>query len=289
MTLTQDEALQYIDNIKPLSEETEVNVENEVLPKTIPVNSPITEEEIKEIKGKITRHIKEMKAEKELLEKLDVDAVESYLKKFTFGKFYGEKERVKKRLSISDIVGCIRKSYFHLTKAEMTLGYVYPYQEMVLGVGNGVHDILQKRIPSLDVENDFVLKHYFVDISGRYDLLLNKNVMVEIKTCNTLPTVAEDKHKLQILFYAYILNTFFNFDIKTIQVLYVSRGKFGVKIFDFDITYKIIERVKIYLDTMMAELENSIKNQTPPKKDSKFCLKSDCNFCNFEKVCKKYL
>ena len=144
--------MKLINFIKPLSEEAEVTVENEVLTKTIPTANPITEEEIKEIKGKITRHIKEMKTEKELLEKLDVNAVESYLKKFTFDKFYGEKERVKKRLSISDIVGCIRKSYFHLTNAEMTLGYVYPYQEMVLGVGNGVHDILQKRIPSLDVE-----------------------------------------------------------------------------------------------------------------------------------------
>ena len=61
MILTQDEALLYIENIKPLSEEAEVTVENEVLTKTIPTANPITEEEIKEIKGKITRHIKEMK------------------------------------------------------------------------------------------------------------------------------------------------------------------------------------------------------------------------------------
>lgn len=286
--MTQEEALLYIENIKPLSEEAEV-VENISLPKTVPTVNPITEEEIKEIKGKITRNILEMKTEKELVEKLDKESVESFLKKFTFGKFYAEKERVKKRLSISDLVSCIRKSYFHLTKAEMTMGYMYPYQEMVLGVGNGVHDILQKRIPSLDVENDFVLKHYFVDISGRYDLLLNKNVMVEIKTCDPLPAVADDKHKLQILFYAFILNTYFNFNINLIQVLYVSRGKFGVKIFDFDINERILEKVRSYLDTMMAELDNAIKNQVPPKRDSKFCLKSDCAFCNFEKVCKKYL
>jgi len=191
----------------------------------------------------------------------------------------------KKTINAYDLTGCIRKLFYGLkgTKEEAV---VYPYGEIVHGIGNTVHEIMQKRLPSQQNELKIrVENQYEFTLNMRSDILWNDNVVVEVKTIESIPSKAKDEHVLQALFYAYLLNTYLGYRINLVQLLYVSRGKVDVEIFDVDITEEIMLKVGLRIKEILTIVSAHLKENVPPPMDNKYVSTDNCKFCGFAHAC----
>jgi len=192
----------------------------------------------------------------------------------------------KKNLNLYDLVGCIRKTYYALKNfEEQEGGYVYPYGEIIHGIGNVIHDCLQNNLSPLQNELKTKINDMSIVISGRVDMLWNNEVLVEIKSIDALPNEPKKEHMLQALYYVYLINTYMDYDIKVVQMLYVSRGKVGIKIFDVDITPELLQKVGGRLTEWVDELSNYMKLDVPPPRDHKYVVTDSCRFCGYKDRC----
>jgi CRISPR/Cas system-associated exonuclease Cas4 (RecB family) len=310
---TYDKALDYINHSKVAEKEVAVSLDNippsgenanNISVEEAPVKDKKTYTQTKKPQYQVSWGLEARKTEneiskpyntvllesesKQLIDKLSKNAVEEILRRQTVAEFNKRKARPKTRLSISDIVECIRRSYYAITNENQELGFAYPYMELVQKTGDNIHEVIQNRIPNSEVEVSFTVRDYFVDIAGRYDLLLNPTTLVEIKSIEAVPTKPKKEHTRQALIYAYILNHYFNHDIKMVQILYIARGKFSSGVFDIVIDDNVIATVKKYLDMYMTDLQTHVEElKCPPPKDHRLVNNSNCGFCPYQKICSR--
>lgn len=218
---------------------------------------------------------------------LTPELVESFLRVPLIGKREGEKFKVKKRLTVGDLSDCVRKAYYNFKGLERKISYIYPFEEMVLGVGNLIHDTLQKRLKFKSEEVTLKIDDYPIEISGRYDILLNDDVLVEIKSIDAIPKKPKPEHLWQGAIYSMFLNNNLDHNLKTLQLLYVARGKFKVELFNYDLSEKVLNNVKNRVDNYVQLLHESLESDTPPDYGSKYISTNNCFFCPYEYECKK--
>lgn len=209
-----------------------------------------------------------------------------------------EKEQIENRASYQkstinayDLVGCIRKTYYALKgiKEIPNTANPYPYGELVHEMGNAVHEVLQKRLPGdsnelkIKTNNEF---DYVVNL--RSDMLWNKFVVVEFKTKDVLPKQAEAEHIVQAFIYAYLLNTYMEHHIELVQIVYVARGKVGIKVFDVPITEEYMQKVGEKIQTYTSALAAYVEKNVAPPMDHKYVITKNCYFCNYKHECDRY-
>lgn len=247
-----------------------------------------TDDKKEEIKEENNEEVVEKHEESKvnIPEKITQENLEEFLK-----KFYEEQRKEldsyqKKNVSITDLVGCVRKTYFDFKNVERRPSYIYPYNEIVTEIGNVVHQVLQKRIPCINKEEKMKLTEEFsFPISFRMDIHLNQNTLIEIKTIDTLPDKPKKEHAKQAILYAYFLNKYRGYNFNLVQLLYISRGKVKSKIFDIEINESILMKaenmVKGYLETLKEHLDMNV----PPPLTNKYVDKSQCFFCDYNYIC----
>lgn len=219
-------------------------------------------------------------------EKLTQELVEEYLREYYFEEREKRDSYQKQNLSVTDLVSCVRKVYFEFKNTERRPTYIYPFGEIVTSYGDITHAILQKRIPSMHVEEKIKINDKFdFPISFRMDIHLNDKVLVEIKNVESLPEKPKKEHAKQAILYAYFLNTYLGYDFDLVQLVYVARGKIKVKIFDIQINDSILKKVDNMVKSYIETLKYHMNMDVPPPLTDKYVDKSQCIFCDYNYIC----
>jgi CRISPR/Cas system-associated exonuclease Cas4 (RecB family) len=224
---------------------------------------------------------------------LDSESVKNYIREYTIkDNIEHNKDRKKVRLSVTeDFCGCIRKTYLMFKDVERDFTAVYNYGKAVTSVGNTIHEIVQAAIPAYKVEYAYVIKDEFeFDLSGRIDMILNENVLVEIKTCDSKIKKPKNEHMKQIMIYATIINRFLkkelNCNITLAQLLYVVRGKMDNVIFNININDVEMDKVYRFMKKYTDALSGYLKDNKIPSLSDQFINTNICEFCYYKRSCR---
>jgi CRISPR/Cas system-associated exonuclease Cas4 (RecB family) len=313
--LNNEDVLKYIESIKPDKNQKHIssinkNVEEDVVTwdEEVPKETTQKKQEFKGTTKKIDsgfvddlfdepKNNKEEKVETETPEtpeenkvvipdKLTQENLEEFLKAFYYEQKANVESYQKKNVSITDLVSCIRKTYFDFKNTERRRSYIYPYNEIVLDVGNTIHNILQKRIPSTENEEKIKIKDKFAfPISFRMDIHLNDRVLIEIKSIEALPSKPKKEHAKQAILYAYFLNQYLGYHFDLVQVVYIARGKIKGCIFDIPITENIMKKAGQMVEEYLDILKEHIDMDVPPPLSNKYVDRSNCFFCDYSYIC----
>ena len=194
----------------------------------------------------------------------------------------------KKSINASDLTGCIKKLYFKLRGVSYSDTPTYPYSNIIFGIGNVIHKELVEAIKPEESEVSF--KSYILgfELNMRCDAICYGKVLHEYKTVDSIDkdTEVKKEHLLQASIYAYLLNKCHYRNIQYIQVIYVSRGKLGVKVFNIEFNDKIYDKVEKRLYAQLRYLKDCLDNKKIPSFENEFCSKTDCKFCEYATFCK---
>lgn len=277
-----ESALKWIEETKVVKKEQPVaeDVKTTILQFAPPPTQPVQNTEV-------TVVLPNSEPASSRVAKLTKEYVVDCLKAYALEEQERKASWTKKNLSISeDLAGCIRKTFFAFMGVPPEANYTYPYSEIVTSIGDTVHEILQKRIPCLKTEEKLYVKGVFpVDISMRCDMILTEHNIIEFKTIDSLPANPKPEHALQAIFYAYFFRKVNNMPIDIVQIVYVSRGKIDVKVFDVNITDTLINETEKWLNDYMSELKKYLDERVPPALNNRFVNKTSCFFCEFKKEC----
>lgn len=281
MSFPNDEALSYIKNVKT------INVSNESSAVGWEDSSPVSEQApvvrlTAEDKHNLLLEIcnKSLNETPQLLTK---ELIDNALRHLYVSKINTYK---KKTVSISNLVGCIKNVYYlfqgekQLFKPEM-----YPYSTCVTSIGNTIHEILQTcGIKYKKVEDSLEVHLHGFKVTGRCDAILNDNVVCEFKSIEALPDQPKPEHLKQLLIYIHLLNTYVAGKYKIGQLIYFSRGKANVKIFDIEYTQAMDEMVSRFLNGFLIAFDDYLKTGNVP---TKYVVKTACDFCGYYHLCHK--
>jgi len=185
-------------------------------------------------------------------------------------------------ISVTELISCIRKSYYSRMKYQIDVAqqYSFAYLYLINKVGNAVHDVIQSLYDHTEIEKTIVSEKF--KVKGRVDGIRD-NFLLEYKTIDErkfkgayLPS-----HYHQGLIYAYILNTEYGYNIDTITIVYIVRSLKRVVPFDLplkdDLSVDFLKRSLI--------LHSCLTDQIVP--DPIGADKEQCTYCSYKKYCKK--
>ena len=285
--------LDYLESFKPKSG-----------PKPISVNKKDVSEHSKTpVKDKVKKHTQDIIAEcKDIPEKkvstlviekpkkkkintnystgFDVKKFETLMRSKLIDEYKKLQSYDRPYLSVTEIISCFRRVYYQRQKypIEVKNQYNFSYLYLINNIGNSVHDCIQSLYDFEEVEKTIISEKY--KIKGRVDGI-HGNFLIEIKT------IDEDKfenayipmHYNQGLIYSYILNEEYNYNIKTITIVYVIRNL--KKIIPFDLEYSISKAFPFFKESI--KLKKSLDIQKVP--DPINADKEQCRFCPYLKYC----
>jgi hypothetical protein len=198
----------------------------------------------------------------------------------------------KERLSVTeDFCGCIRKSYYMFKGYKRNYDGIYSYGNMVMSIGNLIHDILQESIPSKFNEYSYVLNDVFpLPISGRIDMILNDDVLVEFKSCSSKIKKPKPEHMKQGMIYTTIVNKFLKdelkCDIKTMQLIYIVRSNMDSIVFNAPVTDEIMNQFYHFMRGFTESLVECLNKNEPPYSNNPFINREKCDYCYFKNICR---
>jgi hypothetical protein len=185
-------------------------------------------------------------------------------------------------ISVTELCGCLRQSYYNRMRYPVNLHdqFRFSYLYLIQKIGNKIHEVIEELYDFSETEKTVVSEKY--KVKGRIDGI-RESFLHEIKSIddNKLKNTFIQDHYLQGLVYAYILNTEYEYDIKTITIIYVTRSLKKIVSFDIPINNKIAES----LLSRALLLNSSIKNSTVP--DPFGSTNETCKYCLFKKQCEK--
>lgn len=184
--------------------------------------------------------------------------------------------------SVTEITGCLRKSYFSRLKYDVdpTEIFTFPYLYLINQVGNVVHKVIQELYSVSEAEKVIINEKY--KVKGRIDGLLSPTCLLEIKTVDEkkiLNLEVPIGHIKQCQIYCYILNHDYGYSVDSFDLVYVSRCLKKIKSKSF--SYNESEAKKLMEGARVLDL--SIKNTTPVPEE--YCSFDECRFCEYKKYC----
>lgn len=187
----------------------------------------------------------------------------------------------KPYISVTELCGCLRKSYFFRLKYKETNPYIYPYLDLINCVGNKVHEYVLNLYGYKEVEKTIISEKY--KVKGRCDAV-NENILIELKTDDENKYYKRKsyvkQHYYQSLIYSYILNTEYNYNIQTITLVYVLRNLKDIIPFDLKVDNK---SAKSFLDNALKLRECINKKELIDPINS---TEDECKFCTYKNLCK---
>ena len=185
-------------------------------------------------------------------------------------------------ISVSELISCLRQCYYYRMRYPVNLNQLYNFSYLFLiqKVGNKIHSVVQEIYGFSEIEKTVVSEKY--KVKGRVDGI-QESFLFEIKSVDAIKTVNTyvKEHYLQGLVYAYILNTEYEYEIKTITIVYVKRDLKNIIPFDLPVDYKLAESLLNRAPILKSALET---HQIP---DPFGATKNICNFCLFKEQCKQ--
>jgi CRISPR/Cas system-associated exonuclease Cas4 (RecB family) len=185
-------------------------------------------------------------------------------------------------ISVSELTNCLRQCYYYRMRYPVNLNkqYNFSYLYLIQKVGNKIHSVIQEIYGFSETEKTVVSEKF--KVKGRVDGI-HESFLFEIKSidANKVANTYIKEHYLQGLVYAYILNTEYGYEIKTITIVYVKRDLKNVIPFDLPVDYKLAESLLNRAPLLKSALET---HQIP---DPFGATKEHCQYCSFKEQCKE--
>jgi len=185
-------------------------------------------------------------------------------------------------ISVTELCSCLRQSYYTRKRYSVDLHkkYQYSYLYIIQKVGNTIHDVLQELYDFTETEKTIVSEKH--KVKGRSDGI-RESFLYEIKSIDVdkFKNRYIKEHYEQALVYAYILNTEYNYNIKTITIIYVIRNLKHIIPFDIPVDNSIAES----LLKRAHVLKNSLDKIDVP--DPIGANKEQCRYCLYKIYCEK--
>lgn len=183
-------------------------------------------------------------------------------------------------ISVSELYHCLRQCYYNRMRFPVNLKklYQYPYLYLIQKVGNEIHEVIQELYDFSETEKTIVSERF--KVKGRLDGIRD-SFLFEIKSIDVDKFKNEyiKEHYLQGIIYAYILNTEYQYSIKTITIIYVIRNCKRIVPFDLPVDHKLAESFLSKALILKSSLETS---QVPDPFGS---TNETCKYCLYKKQC----
>jgi CRISPR/Cas system-associated exonuclease Cas4 (RecB family) len=183
-------------------------------------------------------------------------------------------------ISVSEIVSCIRQAYYARQKYEIDLKkqFQFSYGYLMKKLGTALHEMVTELYGFDEVEKAIVSEKF--KVKGRADALRSK-YLYEIKTIDEQKNITTyvTEHYYQGLIYAYILNTEYNYDLKTVTIVYIPRSPRRIFPFDVPIENSIAENLLKRATILHKCLATNVVPETLG------ATKEQCNYCAYKKFC----
>lgn len=185
-------------------------------------------------------------------------------------------------ISVSELTNCLRQCYYNRMRYPVNLNQLFNFSYLFLiqKVGNQIHSVIQEIYGFSEVEKTVVSERF--KVKGRVDGI-QESFLFEIKSIDAdkLVNTYIKEHYLQGLIYAYILNTEYDYEIKTITIIYIKRDLKSIIPFDLPVDYKLAESLLNRAPILKSALET---HQIP---DPFGATKEHCKYCVFRSQCKE--
>jgi CRISPR/Cas system-associated exonuclease Cas4 (RecB family) len=184
-------------------------------------------------------------------------------------------------ISVTELIGCVRQSFYVRLRypVDLTKMYQYPYLYLIQKIGNRIHEVIQELYDFEEIEKTVVSERF--KVKGRVDGI-RENFIIELKSIDTkkFDNKYQPEHFLQADIYAYILNTEYDYKIRTVTIVYVTRDLKRIVAFDLPYDEKLAEAILSRAPILLSSLKTS---QVPDPFGS---TKEHCKYCLFKERCK---
>lgn len=214
----------------------------------------------------------------------NVEKFKTLMRKKLITNYYRIREYKRPYISVTEILSCLRKSYYERMKYTVNDSDLFNFPQLLLiqEVGNKVHDLVSENYDFDEVEK--VLKSENFKLKGRVDAIKNSTIF-EIKTVDPsefkqIQKIRENDYNQGIV-YGYILNNDYGYNISSLEVIYISRDLKNFIVLKSNID---VNTGKDIVDRSL-ELYECLKLSKPPLSyyDSN---DNECKYCPFKKNCK---
>lgn len=214
----------------------------------------------------------------------DVDKFENMMRSRLIDDYKKMQSYERPYISVTELFYCMRKSYYTRLKysTDLKQQFNFAYLDIINRIGNTVHDYVQEIYNFSEVEKTIVSEKY--KTKGRCDAI-TQPFLYEIKTLDEKKFTGMylKEHYYQPLIYSYILNTEYNYNIKTITLIYVFRDNIKRKPYTIDLP--IDDKIAIgFLDQALILQNCIIAKQIPEPFNSSM---EQCKWCPYMSYCEK--
>lgn len=214
----------------------------------------------------------------------DVDKFENMMRSRLIDDYKKMQSYERPYISVTELFYCMRKSYYTRLKysTDLKQQFSFAYLDIINRIGNTVHDYVQEIYNFSEVEKTIVSEKY--KTKGRCDAI-TQPFLYEIKTLDEKKFTGMylKEHYYQPLIYSYILNTEYNYNIKTITLIYVFRDNIKRKPYTIDLP--IDDKIAIgFLDQALILQNCIIAKQVPEPFNSSM---EQCRWCPYMTYCEK--
>lgn len=183
-------------------------------------------------------------------------------------------------ISVSELYTCLRQCFYVRMRYPVDFKklYQYPYLYLIQRVGNEIHSVIQDLYEFSETEKTIVSEKF--KVKGRLDGIRD-SFLYEIKSIDADKFKNEyiKEHYLQGIIYAYILNTEYQYNIKTITIIYVIRNCKRIIPFDLPVDHKLAESLLSRSLILKSSLETS------QILDPFGSTNETCKYCLYRKQC----
>lgn len=215
-------------------------------------------------------------------EGFDVSKFESMMRAKLIEEYKKGQSYERPYISVSELCSCIRQCYYVRMKYPVNLKklYTFSYLYLIQKVGNVIHDIIQELYNFAETEKTVVSERF--KVKGRVDGIRD-SFLFEIKSIDfeKFKNQYIKDHYIQAIIYAYILNKEYNYNIKTITLIYVIRNLKKIVPFDLPINDELAES---YLNNAPI-LKSSLETLQIPEPFGS--TKEKCKYCLYKKQCEQ--
>ena len=216
----------------------------------------------------------------------DVDKFENMMRSRLIDDYKKLQSYERPYISVTELFSCLRKVYYNRLKytTDLKKQFNFAYLDLINRIGNTIHDYVQEIYNFTETEKTILSEKYKVKgrVDAIYDTFLYEFKSMDEKKFNGIYI---KEHYLQPIIYSYILNSEYNYNIKTITLVYFFRDNLKRKPYTIDLP--IDDKTAImYLDYANI-LHNSISTKQIP--DSINSSDEQCRWCPYLSYCDKNL
>lgn len=214
----------------------------------------------------------------------DVDKFEDMMRSRLIDDYKKLQSYERPNISVTELFYCMRKSYYSRLKyaTDLKKQFNFAYLDLINRIGNTIHDYVQDIYNFAEVEKTIISEKY--KVKGRCDAI-TQPVLFEFKTLDEkkFNGIYIKEHYYQPIIYAYILNSEYNYKIKTITIVYFFRD--NIKRRPYVVDLPTDDKVAIgFLDQALI-LQNCIIAKEIPEPFN--ANQEQCRWCPYISYCEK--